>query len=97
MKVKKINYQKCFNLGNYENHVIGIEIELGEDDMAADVLETAKKFVEKSNDKVSIEDKNFYEKQKEIVSNSEFYTADQVNYSKEWIKDFETEIDDLPF
>lgn len=28
MKIKTIKYQKCFNLGNYENEVIGAEAEV---------------------------------------------------------------------
>lgn len=28
MKATKVYYQKCFNLGNYQNEVIGIELEV---------------------------------------------------------------------
>ena len=46
MKATKIYYQKCFNLGNYQNEVVGIELEIGEGEKATDVLEKAKQFVE---------------------------------------------------
>lgn len=47
MKATKIFYQRCFNLGNYENEVIGVEVELEEGEKVKDVFENAKKCVEK--------------------------------------------------
>jgi hypothetical protein len=46
MKAKKIYYQKCFNLGNYSNEVIGIELEVEDGEKAEEVITEAKKFVE---------------------------------------------------
>ena len=46
MKATKIYYQKCFNLGNYQNEVVGIELEVGDGEKAVDVLEKAKQFVD---------------------------------------------------
>ena len=46
MKATKIYYQKCFNLGNYQNEVVGIELEVGDGEKAIDVLEKAKQFVD---------------------------------------------------
>jgi hypothetical protein len=44
MKAKKIYYQKCFDLGNYSNEVIGIEIEIEDGEKAEEVITEAKKF-----------------------------------------------------
>lgn len=46
MKAMRIYYEKCFNLGNYENEKIGIEILLEDEDTAKDALKAAKDFVE---------------------------------------------------
>lgn len=53
MKAKKIYYEKCFNLGNYQNEKVGIEIELEEGEKVQDVLKAAKQFVETNNPKAS--------------------------------------------
>ena len=45
MKAIKIYYEKCFNLGNYENEKIGIEV-LIEEESAVEALKAAKDFVE---------------------------------------------------
>ena len=46
MKVKKILYEKLFNLGNFENEKIGIEIEVEGNEEARDALNKPKIFVE---------------------------------------------------
>ena len=43
MKATKIYYQKCFNLGNYQNEVVGIELEVGEGEKASDKLSNLSK------------------------------------------------------
>lgn len=45
MKAIKVYYEKCFNLGNYENEKIGIEV-MVEDESAVEALKAAKAFVE---------------------------------------------------
>lgn len=45
MKATKIYYQKCFNLGNYQNEVIGIELEVEAGEKASKVMEMARHFV----------------------------------------------------
>lgn len=45
MKAIKIYYEKCFNLGNYENEKIGIEV-IVEDESAVEALKAAKAFVD---------------------------------------------------
>lgn len=46
MNIKSINYQKTFNLGNYQSERIGVEIELNPGDSANEALDLAKQFVE---------------------------------------------------
>ena len=75
MKATKIYYQKCFNLGNYQNEVVGIELEIGEGEKAADVLEKAKQFVE-SKDMVSANIQE-YENCLRIASDPDNYTGDK--------------------
>ena len=38
MEATKIYYEKCFNLGNYENEKMGVEVELEQGEEAADAL-----------------------------------------------------------
>ena len=45
MKAIKIYYEKCFNLGNYENEKIGVEVMI-EGESAVEALKAAKAFVE---------------------------------------------------
>lgn len=47
MKATKIYYEKLFNLGNYENEKIGIEVQLEDGDVAEEALEKAKSAVER--------------------------------------------------
>lgn len=46
MKATKVIYEKTFNLGNYQNEVIGIEIEPAEGEKASEAMDMAKRFVE---------------------------------------------------
>ena len=45
----RIYYEKCINLGNYENEKIGIEILLEDDDTAKDAMNKAREFVFKQS------------------------------------------------
>lgn len=47
MKATKIKYEKTFNLGNYSNEVIGVEVELGEGENALTAIEAARDYVNK--------------------------------------------------
>lgn len=49
MKAMRIYYEKCINLGNYENEKIGIEILLEDDDTAKDAMNKAREFVFKQS------------------------------------------------
>lgn len=94
MKATKIYYQKCFNLGNYQNEVIGIELVIEDSEKAIDVLEKAKKFVE-SRDiiKVGIDE---YNRCIQIVNCPDDYTGKQVREANEFLRKYETK-DNLPF
>lgn len=94
MKATKIYYQKCFNLGNYQNEVVGIELEIEEGEKAADVLEKAKQFVE-SKDLIasSIQE---YENSLQIVHDPDNYTGRQVREANKFLLKYKDK-DDLPF
>ena len=94
MKATKIYYQKCFNLGNYQNEVIGVELEIEAGEKAIDVLERAKLFVN-SRDiiKAGIDE---YNRCLNIVSNPDDHTGREVKEANEFIARY-TQTDDLPF
>lgn len=94
MKATKIYYQKCFNLGNYQNEVVGIELEIGEGEKATDVLEKAKQFVE-SKDLISVSIQE-YEDCLRIASDPDNYTGRQVREANEFLAKYKDK-DNLPF
>lgn len=94
MKATKIYYQKCFNLGNFQNEVVGIELAVEEGEKAVDVLEKAKQFVE-SKDLVAASIQE-YENSLRIVSDPDNYTGRQVREANEFLAKYKDK-DDLPF
>lgn len=96
MKATKVNYEKTFNLGNYQNEVIGIEIEIEENETAQQAFEMAKRFVEYMHyDKRKEE----LENAREIVRNPDCNSYTRVMEAKATIDRLEgmgTD-DDLPF
>lgn len=46
MHIAKVNYQKTFNLGNYQSEKIGIEMELNQGESASKALDICKDLVE---------------------------------------------------
>lgn len=94
MKAKKIYYQKCFNLGNYQNEVVGIELEIEEGEKAVDVLEKAKIFVESRDFVKSAIDE--YNKSLVIINSPDDYTGREVKLANEFLEKYE-KTDDLPF
>ncbi len=46
MKTKSVHYSKVFNLGDYQNEKIGVDIEIEEGDQVQNVIDKAKDFVE---------------------------------------------------
>jgi hypothetical protein len=95
MKATKIYYQKCFNLGNYSNEVVGVELEVEAGEKACEVLQAAQKFVEgQSNAKFN---KELLSKAKNIISNPDDYTGKDVKYAKSVLDEQKEMTDDLPF
>lgn len=94
MKATKIYYQKCFNLGNYQNEVVGIELEIEEGEKAADVFEKAKQFVETKD--ILTTGIQEYENCLRVVSDPENYTGRQVREANEFLVKHRNR-DDLPF
>ncbi|WP_347144194.1 hypothetical protein [Parabacteroides distasonis] len=94
MKATKIYYQKCFNLGNYQNEVVVIELEIEEGKKVADVFEKAKGFVE-SRDLISASIQE-YENCLRIASDPDNYTGRQVREANEFLAKYKDK-DDLPF
>ena len=94
MKATKIYYQKCFNLGNYENEVIGIELEIEQGEKSSEVLEKARYFVNsKSITEATVDG---YERCKKIAENPDDYTGRQIKEAQAFL-DKNGEQEDLPF
>ena len=89
MKATKVKYEKTFNLGNYQNEVIGVEIELADGETAKDAIEKAKKYVNTIQEITS--DK---EKWQKIVDNPDGYLYSEVKEAQQRLA---TPILDLPF
>ena len=94
MKATKIYYKKLFSLGNYENEEIGIELQIGENERAADVLKQAERFVNSKGDPAQLI-KN-YEYYKSIVKNPDSYTVATYNEAKEFLEKVDPQ-QELPF
>jgi hypothetical protein len=97
MKATKIYYKKLFNLGNYENEEVGIEIEL-EGEKAADVLEKAKLFVNDLNPSKVKQQK--YQDALNVLANKEGYSYKRVIEAEEFIKEYDLRqdlSDEIPF
>lgn len=92
MKAKKIYYEKCFNLGNYQNEKVGIEIELEEDESVQSALLAAKQFVEANSPRKT----EVIESAKRTVANPNSYSYGDVMNAKEILEN-QPKIDDLPF
>jgi len=94
MKCTRIYYEKCFNLGNYQNEKVGVEIELAEGETATQALDASKKFVEKSNPK---SDKKLeLNNAKHIIEHKDSFSYNDVVKAQSII-DKSPEEDDLPF
>ena len=81
MKTKKIFYKKLFDLGGYQNEVVGIEIEVEPGETAFDAMEEARLFVESRGDPLTYK----YLRCKSIIKAPEKYTEAEVKEAKEYI------------
>jgi hypothetical protein len=96
MKAKKIYYKKLFNLGNFQNEEVGIELEIEEGERAADVLEKAKQFVNSLDPKNERERK--YNEALDILKNRDAWNYRRVMEAPELVEQYEEQGDeDLPF
>lgn len=95
MKATKIYYEKLFNLGNYQNEKIGIELIIEDGEKASDVLEQAKNFVNSINP-IEMRKKE-YEEALKIVNNKMNYIYQRVIEAEKVIENYIEEDDNLPF
>lgn len=93
MKITTVSYHKVFNLGNYSNEKIGIDISLADGENPLDAFAEAKKQVEKSHQ--FFQDLPRYEQAKKIISNSLDFTGREVSTSYEIIAAFEANYPDF--
>ena len=94
MKATKIYYKKLFNLGNFSNEEIGIEIEIEPGEKAIDALNNARNFVESKGDPAKLI--NDYEYYKSIVENPDNYKYSEVIQAKKFLEKIKSD-EDLPF
>lgn len=92
MQIEKISYHKTFNLGNYSNEKIGVDIVLGKDENPLDAFAEAKKQVEKSHK--FFQDSPTYERAKTVVANPDDHTGREVKASEQVIQAFESNYPD---
>ena len=96
MKAKKIYYKRLFNLGNFSNEEIGIELEIEEGEKAIEALQKAKQFVSGLDPQNEKERK--YNEAIDVLKNKESYNYKKVIESQEIVKNYEASKDeDLPF
>ncbi len=93
MQFKTISYSKVFNLGDYQNHKIGVEVEVNEGDDPIMCHMEAVRYVENAHRY----QKDFpqYERAKEIAASPQDYTGRQVLAANEAINQFETRYKDF--
>ena len=90
MKCTKIYYQKCFNLGNYQNEVIGVEICPTGTENAEEMMNAAKAAIER----FSMDYKKKKEHYENVVKNSKIHIVGLVDVAEQFLKDDSAE---LPF
>lgn len=98
MKATKIFYKRLFNLGNYQNEEIGIEVEIEDGEKAIDVFQKAKQFISGLDPKNENERK--YNIAQSIVKFKENHSYKDVIDAEKTIEEYESGknlIDDLPF
>lgn len=93
MQIEKVSYHKTFNLGNYSNEKIGVDIVLAPGENPLDAFAEAKKQVEKSHQ--FFIDLPTYERAQKIVDNPDDYTGRDMKAAQEVIKAFEANYPDF--
>ena len=99
MKATKIYYKKLFNLGNFQNEEIGVEIEVENGERAVDVLQKARQFVNGLDPKNEKERK--YHEACDILKNKNAWNYQRVVEAEELVKQYEADKkrgeEELPF
>ena len=90
MKATKVKYEKTFNLGNYSNEVIGVEIELADGETAKAAIEKAREYVNNIQAIACCK-----EKWQKIVDNPDGYIYSAVKEAQQKLADAAD--DELPF
>lgn len=90
MKATKITYSRLFNMGDYNNEKIEVEVQLEEGESAAEGLKRAKAFVDKNGPR-SNSIKNDYERAKYRLENEkDMLTLGTIKKLEEIIKEYES-------
>lgn len=92
MEIQTVVYHKVFNLGNYSNEKIGIEMKLQPGENPIDAFAEAKKIVEKSHK--FFQDLPVYERAQQVQKNADDHTGREVKASQEVIIAFEANYPD---
>lgn len=92
MEIQTVIYHKVFNLGNYSNEKIGIEMKLQPGENPIDAFAEAKKIVEKSHK--FFQDLPTYEMAKKVRENADDHTGREMKASLEIISAFEANYPD---
>lgn len=87
MQIEKISYHKTFNLGNYSNEKIGLDIALSEGENPLDAFAEAKKQVEKSHK--FFQEMPTYESAKRVMGDYDNHTGREIKAAEQIIKVFE--------
>lgn len=96
MKATKVIYSRLISKGNYENAKVEIEVQLEENDTAAEAFEKAKRFVEK---RLAIEKMSEYtiEKARKVMDDKRNHTLAQIEEAEEILSKVIIKDDELPF
>lgn len=92
MKILTIQYHKVFNLGNYSNEKIGVDIAIGDVEDPLEAFAEAKKLVEKSHK--FFQDLPTYEHAKKVQSNPDDHTGREIKSAKQVVEVFEANYPD---
>jgi hypothetical protein len=93
MHIDKVSYHKTFNLGNYSNEKIGLDIILEPGENPLDAFAEAKKQVEKSHQ--FFQDLPRYEQAQKVVDSPDDYTGREMKTAQEVMKAFEANYPDF--
>lgn len=92
MKIQTIQYHKVFNLGNFSNEKIGVDVVIGEGEDVLDAFAQAKKLVEKSHK--FFQDLPTYEHAQKVQSNPDDHTGREIKSASQVIEVFEANYPD---